>query len=73
MLLTVYDDEDNPLILSLVWDDNILSMVSEDEDVNVFTEGTYKLEINGLITPTTHENGVPSLFFRRKTDQAIVL
>jgi len=39
----------------------------------MFTKGIYKIRINGLITPTSHKNGVMSIFFRRMYDKAIVL
>ena len=64
----MYDSDDNPLDVNLVWNDNILSITWDDKSVQMFEKGTYKIKINSLITPTTHKNGVPRVFFRRTSD-----
>ena len=72
MLLSVYDSSDNKLDVTNVWTDNILSL-TWDPTYTYFQKGQYKIKINGLITPTTHKNGVMQIFFKRTYDQAIVL
>ena len=72
MLLSIYDKDNKKLDITNVWNANILSM-TWDSTYTYFKKGQYKIKINGLITPTTHKNGVMKIFFKRKTDKAIVL
>ena len=72
--MTLYDSSDSLLDVTFVQTEEIIQITwDETKYPNIFTKGVYTIRINGLITPTSHKNGVMSIFFRRVYDQAIVL